>query len=660
MNKNISTDIRKLCHLSEGGSPEICIAILDGAADLSHPSLRGASLERFDCMVQETPDNNGPMSNHATHIVSTIFGQHREDSEVHGWAPRCRGVLIPVFSDRRPGKVPQIDLARAINLALQQGANVINISGGEFVKNTADADQMLKNAIKTCDDNNVLVVAAAGNDGCECLHLPAALPTVLAVGAMDDQGLPMDFSNWGKEYASQGILAPGQNVLGAKAGGGTLSLSGTSFATPLVSAVTALLLSIQRMRGIEASPAKVREALIKSALRCHPQWGSDCQRFLAGSLNIQGAYALLFNGENLMDHTNSDAGRIAAEAPLIEIPHDAKAATGIAPSGAEPAETALPSNGIAQLPPAQGIQPSGTVTASGVAPSAACACQTQNKSLVYALGKIGYDFGSEARRDGFTQLMQGSGNKRPNPYDPRQMLDYLDQRPFEAKMLIWTLNIDLTPVYAIDPAEPFANDTYGLLIGALNGQTVEEDNKQYIERVSIPGYLTGRTVRLYSGQVVPVISAQPRGLYYWNVNHLIDAAISSATESGPGRGSDATALRQSLREFLNRIYYDYRNLGSASSERALNFAATNAFQAADVFAQTLADPHNGSMRQLANIAVEKSPFCRMDSDCWDVKLGFFDPENDRRAMKIVRYTIDVSDVMPVTLGEPKSWAATAF
>jgi subtilisin family serine protease len=89
---------------------------------------------------------------------------------------------------------------------------------------------------------------AAGNDGGECLHLPAALESVLAVGAMDAQGRPLDFSNWGQAYQSQGLLAPGENLLGAKPGGGTILRSGTSFATPIVSGIVALLLSIPQQQ----------------------------------------------------------------------------------------------------------------------------------------------------------------------------------------------------------------------------------------------------------------------------------------------------------------------------------------------------------------------------------------------------------------------------
>jgi hypothetical protein len=63
-------------------------------------------------------------------------------------------------------------------------------------------------------------------------------------------------------------------------------------------------------------------------------------------------------------------------------------------------------------------------------------------NLVYALGTVGYDFGSEARRDTFKQLMptyEIDGTAVPgNPYDARQMVDYLEQNPSEGKALIWT------------------------------------------------------------------------------------------------------------------------------------------------------------------------------------------------------------------------------
>ncbi len=61
--------------------------------------------------------------------------------------------------------------------------------------------------------------------------------------------------------------------------------------------------------------------------------------------------------------------------------------------------------------------------------------------------------------------------------------------------------------------------------------------------------------------------------------------------------------------------------------------------------------------ELDSVEVHRSPFCRMDSDCWDVILAFFDADNILRARKMYRFTIDVSDTVPVTMGEVRSWSA---
>ena len=230
------------------------------------------------------------MSAHGTHITSLIFGQ--PGGPVSGIAPRCRGLIIPVFRDYQEGRLSQLDLARAIEQAVQAGAHVISISGGERSP-SGEADDILARAVQACERNNVLVVAAVGNDACECLHVPAALPGVLAAGAMRSNGQPLDVSNWGLAYRENGILAPGENIPGAVPGGGIARFTGSSFAAPLVSGVAALLLSIQRQSGQRLNPHAVREAILKSAEPCDPRKTPECPRYLAGTLNISGAHALI-------------------------------------------------------------------------------------------------------------------------------------------------------------------------------------------------------------------------------------------------------------------------------------------------------------------------------------------------------------------------------
>lgn len=672
------------------GDQGICVAVLDGPVDRSHPCFDGASITHLPTLVSGIADQ-GPASQHGTHVASVIFGQH--SSSIHGVAPSCRGLIVPVFTDGREGGLSpcsQIDLARAITQAVEEGADVINISGGQLVA-SAESDQLLANAICLCQEKNVLIVAAAGNNGCECLHVPAALESVLAVGAMDAQRTPMDYSNWGAAYQSQGILALGENILGASPGGGTALKSGTSFATPIVSGLVALLLSIQLQRGEKPDAHAIRDAILKSALPCNQQQELDGRRCLVGSLNISGAYALItkreielvseqkINKDMIQSSENSDiqqemfdqineSGQLqpseAINPSLEPSPFQGSSIEGQAPKVkvSNPASIAMSIKGNPSMI-APDKEANLSVTASGV--DGDCSCGgSPPPQLVYALGQIGTDFGTEARRDSFTQA------KPPS----QTLLQYLDANPWEAQRLIWTLNLDTTPIYAIAPAGPYASFTYERLRSFLADVN--------IERVSIPGYIAG-SIRLLSGQLVPVIIPEVRGMYSWNVDALITAVLEflvnekaeelflslwgeiSEEARNSTRESDTRAqartqaeseilqdqVKERVREYLERVYYEFRNLGVTPQERALNFSATNAVQPASVIG-------DAGRKQLGldSITVEKSPICRFDSDCYDVKLQFFNLENKQSAGRVHRFTVDVSDVIPVTIGEPRSWS----
>jgi cyanobactin maturation PatA/PatG family protease len=632
------------------GDPRICVAVLDGDVDQSHPCFHQARLTQIPTLISAVA-NQGFATQHGTHVTSIIFGQH--DSSIQGIAPNCRGLIVPIFGDGQGDKLApcsQIDLARAITQAVEQGANIINVSGGQLTA-SPESDQLLANAVRLCQERNVLIVAAAGNDGCECLHLPAALESVLAVGAMDSQGKPLNFSNWGKVYQNQGILAPGDNILGAALNGGTILRSGTSFATPIVSGIIALLLSIQLQRGEKPDPYGARQAILKSALPCHQDHPIDSRRCLAGTLNISGAYTLITQGgiqpmsnqtqeqpmmqTSEVNSTSQEPNNAINEiAPFQSVESsNSTAQLAILPSALETEGLQAKTAPIVSINPSNlnsmSFTPNNEVNSS-IAPSA-CACSGNGNGapqIVYAIGQLGTDFGTEARRDSFTQAMP------PN----MSLLEYLNQNPYEAQSLIWTLSLDATPIYAIVPVGAYASVTYDRLRAYLGDEN--------IERISVPGVISG-SIRLLSGQVVPVIIPEVRGMYSWSVPALVQSVMPQLT------ATDMTEddLRSQIEDYLNRIYYDYRNLGITPQERALNFSATNAFQASVAIASAA-----GSQRVLDSISVEKSPICRPDSDCYDVKLSFFDPENNQRSNRVFRFTIDVSDIIPVTIGQVRSWS----
>lgn len=615
------------------GDPNICIAVLDGPVDLSHPCFKGAALTEIQTLVSDSSSANYSLQ-HGTHVTSIIFGQH--GSSVRGIAPQCRGLIVPVFSDGVQGSLApcsQIDLARAITQAVEHGANIINISGGQMTQ-SGQADPLLVRAVQLCSENNVLIVAAAGNDGCQCLHLPAALPTVLAVGAMNAQGLPLDFSNWGKVYQEQGILAPGENILGAVPGGSTALKNGTSFATPIVSGIVALLLSLQIQHGESADPQAVRAAILQSALPCN-QKNIDCRRFLAGSLDVTAIQPIFLKEKTTTMPDMSELNSTEMLQPTEFISTE----VGISLPQRVPEPTVAPSSTISSprqsiLANMPAVTPSSNLTS--VTPSEGCGCGGGGSiQLVYALGQLDYDFGTEARLDYFAQNVYPSNPTRA--IARTDFLGYLSQNPWEAQSFNWILKLDATPIYAIMPSGPFASVAYDRLRSAL-----EDEN---VERVSIPGYIAG-SIRLLSGQIVPAIVPDIRGMYSWSTTALIE----SLTDVLPTEEVSPEQIRETVEDYLNRVYYDYRNLGITPQERALNFSATNAFQAGVVMSRG-----TGEDKVLDSIEVEKSPICRPDSDCYDVKLIFFDPNNNLRSRTAFRFTVDVSDVIPVLIGSVRRW-----
>jgi subtilisin family serine protease len=80
------------------GHPGVCIAVLDGSIDQSHPCFVGANLTLLPTLVSGIAER-GSASQHGTHIASVIFGQH--NSSVQGIAPHCRGLIVPIFVDGR-------------------------------------------------------------------------------------------------------------------------------------------------------------------------------------------------------------------------------------------------------------------------------------------------------------------------------------------------------------------------------------------------------------------------------------------------------------------------------------------------------------------------------------------------------------------------------
>ncbi len=543
-------------------------------------------------------------------------------------------------------------------------AQVINVSAGESVRDrTAHPD--LIEAVRACAAAGVLIVSAAGNEGCDCLHVPAALPCVLAVGAMSWDGNPLPGSNWGIIYGTQGILAPGENipVAGPRSPGfnrRSALRTGTSYATAVVSGLAALLLSRELKLGRPVRPLLIRKALLAAAAESAPLSVGESRRLLAGRLNLPRAIQLLDTWSDTMtDETNVDlAIECTAEAstpsseirPAGQLGGRGQRGEGGGEKRSLETNASVEPPGVTERAPLSAVLPS----------SCGCGCQgAAPRQIVYALGQLGHDFGNETALDAFKQQMAHEFPGK-SPLDPSHMREFLEAKkekePWHASALLWVLKIGELPIYAIRPEGPYDREGYDVLQKYFHEQFPHRNEKGEdvlgVERIAVPGVITGK-VTLFNGQEVPVVNPDLRGVRNWSIRELIQAAKTAAPGTAALTPEQSAQVDELAEEFLHRIYFDLRNSGRLPQERALNYAGTNLFGPMEILTKMLRANY-----ALDVIQVMRSTLGRPGSDCWDVTLTFFNPAQPMQSLRwIHRFTVDVSEVIPVTVGDIRSWKA---
>jgi subtilisin family serine protease len=149
---------------------------------------------------------------------------------IHLVAPTAS--IMPIKAFRADGSAEMSDLVSAIYYAVDNGATVINMS---FT--LVAPSQALQDALAYAASRRVMLVAAVGNDGVQKSLYPASWPGVIAVASTTMNDERSVFSNWGRVD----ISAPGESLVTAYPGNHYAVVTGTSFATALVSGAVSLV-----------------------------------------------------------------------------------------------------------------------------------------------------------------------------------------------------------------------------------------------------------------------------------------------------------------------------------------------------------------------------------------------------------------------------------
>jgi subtilisin family serine protease len=152
---------------------------------------------------------------------------------VHLVAPQAQ--IMPLKSFNAAGSAYNSDILRAVYYAVKNGADVLNMS---FSYSSPSPE--LANAIKYANNNGVVSIASAGNDGKQIAVYPGSLPSVIDVASTSSTDIQSAFTNYGAPPVW--LAAPGEGVMTTYPWGTYAAGWGTSFSTPFVAGTAALML----------------------------------------------------------------------------------------------------------------------------------------------------------------------------------------------------------------------------------------------------------------------------------------------------------------------------------------------------------------------------------------------------------------------------------
>ncbi len=267
--------VRDAWSVSTGGDG--IVAVLDTGVQANHPDLAGRVLPGYDFVNDDSnaADDNG----HGTWVAGIVASSANDGYGIAGisWSDK----ILPVKIMDRQGTGSTADLLAAISWAVDHGATVINMSVGGF-----PYSQILQDAVNDAWAEGVVLVGAAGNNFRDETFYPASFDNVISVSATQAND---EFSHWSSYGAKVDMSAPGASVQTTNcyvctyadhdSWGEHTYISGTSFATPNVAGVVALM----RAAYPNDTPAQIVARLVGTVDdRGYPGWD---RRYGAGRVN---------------------------------------------------------------------------------------------------------------------------------------------------------------------------------------------------------------------------------------------------------------------------------------------------------------------------------------------------------------------------------------
>ncbi len=226
--------------ITEEEMKKVTIAILDSGVDLDHEDLKDSIVGGYDFINNDdmADDDRG----HGTHVAGIAAAIRNNSKGIAGVAGGSKIMPVKVLDENGEGSTETV--VKGINYAVENGADIINLSLGTYYRSMAVEDAINNALVK-----DIVVVAAVGNEYSRLVSYPAAFDGVIGVGAIDyyvDAIKRASYSNRGLEVD---VAAPGNDILSTIPMNQDSSIGingydlkhGTSMASPFVAGLAALI-----------------------------------------------------------------------------------------------------------------------------------------------------------------------------------------------------------------------------------------------------------------------------------------------------------------------------------------------------------------------------------------------------------------------------------
>lgn len=311
-------------YMAEVPHEKVRVAVLDTGADIAHPDLENMINLELSKEILDTDGTLGALQGddyqlgeyssngegHGTHVCGVIAAEANNAQGVSGVASCYDNsvvelVVVDIFSKEKTTSMSY--LINGLEYAAEQDVDVINLSLG-VDKAKLEDDTILQSLCDDLEEKNVTLVAAAGNSGINdegvVSEVPCDYDSVIGVVSVDADNVKAESSNYG---SMKDIASPGVKIYSTIKNSTYAYKSGTSMASPTVTATVAMMYSVNP----DITPAEVKDILKNTASEL-----TDEQIANIGLVNCENAVKAA-NGETIIEPDEPDEPVVE---PDIELP----------------------------------------------------------------------------------------------------------------------------------------------------------------------------------------------------------------------------------------------------------------------------------------------------------------------------------------------------